>query len=68
MPIYTYECPVCFKTKDVFGYSSKDQIPKKEITCHHIANNDIIMKPIIAQTSFILKGPGWAKDGYNNGK
>jgi hypothetical protein len=26
------------------------------------------MKRIVAPTSFILKGPGWAKDGYSNGK
>ena len=75
MPTYVYECPQCKKQKEVV--CSIKELDSQHIVCScinkgpHLWEGDLFhvsMKRIIAPTSFILKGPGWAKDGYSNGK
>ena len=57
MPVYVYECPKCKKTAEIMSAWTQDGV--KCMDCK------IKMKRIIAPTNFILKGSGWAKDGYS---
>jgi len=61
MPIYEYECPECKIIEAILqkGYR------KKEVKC---ATCGIKMKKIISNTTFHLKGGGWAEDGYYENK
>jgi putative FmdB family regulatory protein len=63
--IYEYECEKCGHRLEVMQRISaeplkrcpKDQCPKKR-------HGKGKLKKLISQTSFSLKGGGWAKDGY----
>lgn len=67
MPVYVYECSGCglqredFRTleeMEKFGHTIIQKgCPKNKRHFHYF-------KRIITPTSFILKGSGWAKDGY----
>jgi putative FmdB family regulatory protein len=61
MPIYDYKCVKCEHEFEYFHQSSSDDTPEcpecKTKTKEH-------EKQIPKQTSFILKGGGWAKDRY----
>lgn len=66
MPTYVYECPNCFRQKEISrSIDERDDI----LICQECSLGmevfKWVMKRIIAPTSFILKGPGWAKDGYS---
>lgn len=63
MPIYVYECPHCGKQEEYHLPITEDTI----IFCDEkkCKRKYARMNKIIAPTSFILKGPGWAKDGYS---
>lgn len=65
MPTYVYECPECKKTVDM--YRSVEDRDNHNLVCNCVRGK--LMQPklvrIIAPTAFILKGPGWAKDGYS---
>jgi putative FmdB family regulatory protein len=64
MPTYVYECIKCKERSEWnVPLSHRDNLHPKCKKCKKFS-----MKIIIAPTSFILKGPGWAKDGYSNGK
>lgn len=59
MPTYEYLCPKC-GTVEVEQKISEEPL-KVCPTCKE--------QPVqrqIAQTSFVLKGKGWARDGYSN--
>jgi len=56
MPIYVFECKNCGKVKEEY-FSSNDLTNAPE--CCKVS-----MRKIPANTSFQLKGKGWAKDGY----
>lgn len=61
MPIYVYECPKCKRVADWSApLELRDKIHPKCKKCKKFS-----MKRIIAPSSFILKGSGWAKDGYS---
>jgi putative FmdB family regulatory protein len=62
MPIYEYRCNGCEKTFEVIQKFSDD--PIKE--CIHCSGKEV--EKLISQSSFILKGGGWHKDGYANKK
>ncbi len=62
MPIYEYRCDGCDKTFEVIQKFSDD--PIKE--CIHCSGEDV--EKLISQSSFILKGGGWHKDGYTKRK
>lgn len=62
MPTYEYECSMCGKvTEEVLP-----RIMKKDFTqckyCGYTANK------ILSNSSFVLKGKGWAKDLYSKGE
>ncbi len=59
MPIYSYRCTQCQKEYDYFHNGSDDKIP----TCPHCGCKHA-KKLVPKDTSHILKGPNWAKDGY----
>lgn len=68
MPVYVYECRIC--GVQVEKQFSIVDAPKEIYLAHGTGKCDEslvepVMKRIIAPTSFILKGPGWAKDGYS---
>jgi len=65
MPVYVYECPNCKST-----WKIEYKVEERDIwthLCNKCNTKDMshVMKRIIAPTSFILKGSGWAKDGYS---
>ncbi|MCK4529119.1 zinc ribbon domain-containing protein [candidate division WOR-3 bacterium] len=55
MPIYEIEC-TCGNKQEV--YLKVDQEPSRCPKCGHQ------MKKMISATTFILRGRGWANDGY----
>jgi len=58
MPIYEYECSYCnFKMKKFQKITDK---PKKK--CPFCKGNSLVK--LISKSTFILKGEGWARDGY----
>ena len=57
MPVYVYQCQKCGRKKEVSKKISESDKPEY---CGYLT-----MRKIIAPTSFILKGQGWAKDGYS---
>lgn len=62
MPIYEYECKTCGKRVEV-----EQRITAEPLTTHRECAEtpcDGDVKRLITRTSFILKGRGWAKDGY----
>ncbi len=58
MPIYEYRCNGCDKTFEVIRKFSDDAIKE----CIHCSGEEV--EKLISQSSFILKGGGWHKDGY----
>lgn len=61
MPIYTYECPKCHKQVDLEQKISAKQAP----LCFE-EGCDTETFQVIGKSSFVLKGGGWAKDGYGS--
>lgn len=55
MPIYEYECKACGTLSEVIQKVGEDP---PTCTC-----NTVMVKRV-STTSFILKGGGWATDGY----
>lgn len=64
MPIHEYKCKNCGATYDVF-YRSFSAVEKEEPLeqCPKCESTEK-EKQINTSTSHILKGFGWAKDGY----
>jgi putative FmdB family regulatory protein len=62
MPTYVYKCVHCGHVDEVTYPITYDKPEWR--WCPNRCNRNS-MKRIIAPTSFILKGPGWAKDGYS---
>ncbi len=59
MPVYDYECPACEETLEVQHKISETpnvRCPECKKKC----------KRVISMSSFVLKGRGWASDGYAN--
>lgn len=54
---FDYKCPKCGKTEEVFIDGSKG----KEPICEDC---NVVMVKIPSAPAFVLKGAGWAKDGY----
>lgn len=70
MPIYEYSCGKCGSTKEITrGIKDPEVIPDCEkcstyLFCGRI-DIEVKMQRVIGKgTSFVLKGGGWAKDGY----
>jgi putative FmdB family regulatory protein len=64
MPIHNYLCGKCNKEFEVF-YSSQSAVTREEKKekCPHCESTKK-KKLFSKNTSFILKGKGWFKDGY----
>jgi putative FmdB family regulatory protein len=60
MPIYTYECETCHKVSTYYQV-----ITAVPLTVCKACHGRLVK--ILSECSFILKGSGWAKDGYNKG-
>jgi putative FmdB family regulatory protein len=59
MPIYEYVCPDCEESFEVFVKITENS---KEMKCKKCGGT---AKKKISSSSFLLKGNGWAKDGYS---
>ena len=67
MPIYEYKCPSCGKVIEILQ-SLDDPAPRCPKGCKKSSHpTGVKMKRLISQTSFVLKGGGWYKDGYVKG-
>lgn len=65
MPTYLYQCPNCKRTLEISRQvRDRDYVATCE-ECLPEKYGRFKMKRIIAKTNFILKGSGWAKDGYD---
>jgi len=60
MPIYEYKCKGCQSLTEKLRKYEKADDPVKCEACKGEATR------VISQTSFVLKGGGWAKDGYGS--
>jgi len=62
VPIYEYRCPKC-------GVQFERLIPSRERDqpqpCPEKMCGEKQAKKIVSQTTFLLKGGGWAADGYS---
>ncbi len=59
MPIYDVECQNCHEEYEIIKNINE------EIICKYCDSKDV--KKLIGNTTFILNGDGWARDGYNKG-
>lgn len=59
--IYEFKCRNCHITEESLPISSKQKTTKCKI-CGEDSER------IISKSTFVLKGKGWAKDGYGDGK
>lgn len=57
MPIYEYRCKGCGKEQEAFQSFSEEPLE----TCPHCGG---LLKKLVSNTSFVLKGSGWYADGY----
>ncbi len=62
MPIYEYRCDDCGSTFEVMARITEPP-PDQCESCHGGP-----VHKLISQTSFVLKGSGWASDGYSSAK
>ena len=62
MPVYAYRCDQCKKYVELFQRVSEKKAPVCDD--QNCKNYGTEMESVIGSTSFILKGSGWAKDGY----
>jgi len=67
VPTYEYECFKCGRIIEVEQKITDDRLTHHRITLES-GEEDLCgpVKRIISPTGFILKGSGWAKDGYSS--
>ena len=61
MPAYDYSCDNCRNVSEIFH----SILENPEIVCQKCGGKCVRQ---IGQSRFILKGRGWAADGYSNSK
>jgi len=61
MPTYLFKCEDCDHERELVTSIAKFDEVREEIMCEKCGGK---MKVVINGTSFLLKGKGWAKDGY----
>jgi len=59
MPTYVYECRTCGR------FDVEQRVVDEPLT--HCPKCGADVRRLIGSTSFVLKGSGWAKDGYAKG-
>jgi len=63
MPMFEYKCPKCgIKFERLLRSSERDE-PQ---ACPDKKCGEKKTKKLISQSSFMLKGGGWASDGYSS--
>lgn len=62
MPIYDYKCPLCKNTLEIFQDFDDDSPVCK--FCKKNKQEIKMEKQVSKNSTFILKGSGWARDGY----
>ena len=60
MPTYKYHCFKCEVSFEVEHGIKEDP----EVKCAICESSEHVIR-LISRTSFVLKGKGWAKDGYS---
>lgn len=60
MPTYDYECEKCHKTFEADQKITEPPLKK----CPEKSCKGEVKRLISGTSSFVLKGGGWAKDGY----
>jgi putative FmdB family regulatory protein len=60
MPTYAYECPKCKQVVELVQKMSE----KKNPNCSGEQCQGVQMESVLSLSTFILKGTGWARDGY----
>lgn len=63
MPIHEYVCKKCKNQFDIF-YTSQSAVEREEKDEKCPKCSSTKKKRLIKNTSFVLKGSGWAKDRY----
>jgi putative FmdB family regulatory protein len=59
MPLYLYKCPTCaHELETITTFTAPAPTCKQD-------HDEVQMVKQITATSFQLKGPGWARDGYS---
>lgn len=62
MPTYVYRCPGCLDKVELVQKISEKKAPTCErVECFNYSKE---YETMLQPSSFVLKGPGWAKDGY----
>lgn len=61
MPIYVYVCPKCNYTTEIMQQMGSKEVP----LCCSESCSALEMERVISSSTFVLKGSGWAKDGYS---
>jgi putative FmdB family regulatory protein len=61
MPLFTFECKKCNKKFEVLLKTSDVKNPK----CMECKSNKNVIR-YVGNSSFILKGTGWYRDGYSS--
>lgn len=71
MPTYEYECERCKKTFEIEQKISDPPLKRCNLTSMHPLHATVdvecggeLKRLIPGSTNFVLKGPGWFKDGY----
>ena len=63
MPIYEYQCKACGERFEVMQKITEEPLAQKP----ECEKKECEVEKLISSTSFILKGTGWYKDGYDKG-
>ena len=63
MPTYEYRCPKCHRQIELVHGMNEKMSP----LCLSDECGELTMERIISPSTFILRGSGWAKDGYGGG-
>lgn len=61
MPTYVFKCSSCSKELEIIRSISDDT----DVFCSNQDCKNSKMEKVIQASSFVLKGRGWAKDGYS---
>lgn len=64
MPCYLYFCQACNKEFEAV-HSIIQQLEECPV-CKEAGQAPAVPKRLIANTSFVLTGGGWAREGYSN--
>lgn len=65
MARYDFRCPKCGEVVELERSSSDES---EVLCCAEGCDGQVTMVRLIAAPAFILKGGGWAADGYSKGK